>query len=227
MIGHLRGHLLHQNPPHLLLDVNGVAYELEAPMTTFYALPPPDQTVSLFVHLIVREDALRLFGFSDQPQRELFRCLLKVGGIGPRAGLAILSTLTVAQVITCVRRDDANTLTRVPGIGPKTAERMLIDLRDRIHTLGPFTADSLTSSDASDSPSPTDPTTRSPDDPVQDAISALLALGYKPAAATRAIRAATVHLNATATTATDTNPLNQPDRREQLIRHALQSLSKA
>ena len=178
MIGYLSGRLLQKQPPFLLMDVNGVGYELEAPMSTFYDLPDNDQPVSLFVHLVVREDAQLLFGFSDQPQRQLFRGLLRINGVGPRVALAILSTLSADQFVACIHQEDVLTLTRVPGIGKKTAERMILDMRDRISTFGE-----------------TDGSTTSPghvtaaENPVQDAIGALIALGYKSAEASRAVRA--------------------------------------
>ena len=194
MIGYLSGRLMQKQPPFLLLDVGGVGYELEAPMTTFYDLPEDDQPVSLFVHLVVREDAQLLFGFSDQPQRELFRRLLRINGVGPRVALAILSTLSTSQFITCIHQEDVSALIRVPGIGKKTAQRMILDLRDRIDSLG--VVDDTAAGNASS---------------VQDAIGALLALGYKTADANRALRAV------------ETEGL----RREDLIRKALQYLSKS
>ncbi len=195
MIGHLSGRLMQKQPPFLLLEVGGVGYELEAPMTTFYDLPEDDRPVSLFVHLVVREDAQLLYGFSDQPQRELFRALLRINGVGPRVALAILSTLSAGQFIACIHREDVAALTRVPGIGKKTAQRMILDLRDRIDTLG--AADHAAADPANAGP-------------VQDAIGALLALGYKAADANRAVRAVET----------------DGGGREDLIRNALQYLSK-
>ena len=146
-------------------------------MSTFYALPDETSDVSLFVHLVVREDAQLLFGFSDQEQRELFRSLLRINGVGPRVALAILSTLNPGEFVSCIHQEDAATLTRVPGIGKKTAERMIIDMRDRIDALGqPASTSSSTE-------------TGVPDNPEQDAIGALVALGYKPAEAGRAVDA--------------------------------------
>ena len=128
MLGHLKGQILQKQPPFLLLDVQGVGYELEAPMSTFYALPEETSDVSLFVHLVVREDAQLLFGFSDQEQRELFRSLLRINGVGPRVALAILSTLNPGEFIACIHQEDAETLTRVPGIGKKTALRLAMHM---------------------------------------------------------------------------------------------------
>ena len=201
MIGYLSGRLMQKQPPFLLLDVGGVGYELEAPMTTFYDLPETDHQVSLFVHLVVREDAQLLFGFSNQSQRELFRRLIKINGVGPRVALAILSTLSAAQFIACIHREDVATLTRVPGIGAKTAQRMIFDLRDRIDTFGgPGGPDGVDGETPDHDPSP-----------VQDAIGALLALGYKAADAGRAVRAVET----------------EGGGREDLIRNALQRLSKS
>lgn len=201
MIGYLRGKLLHKQPPFLLLEVNGVGYELEAPMTTFYELPDAedDKQVSLFVHLVVRDDAHLLFGFSDHSQRVLFRNLLRVNGVGPRVALAILSTLTSEQFIACIHNADILTLTRVPGIGKKTAERMIFDLRDRIAALSSHDQDASALS-ASEQAIPT-----------QDAISALLSLGYKASDANKAVRAVQ----------------DKGGRSEELIRNALQYLSKS
>jgi len=198
MIGFLSGKLAHKHPPFLLLDVGGVGYELEAPMTTFYALPDAGQPASLFVHLLVRDDAHLLFGFSDLAQRELFRSLLKVTGVGPRVALAILSTLSAEQLVACIQQADVKTLTRVPGIGAKTAERMILDMRDRIASA------TSTVDDATD-------TATDAHDPVQDAVSALIALGYKAAEATKAVRAVE----------------GISTERDDLIRNALQQLSRA
>ena len=194
MIGYLHGKLRYKRPPFLLLDVNGVGYELEAPMTTFYALPEEQAEIGLHVHLLVREDAQLLFGFSDQAQRRLFRSLLKLNGVGPRVALAILSTFTAAEFAACVHRKDADMLTRVPGIGAKTAGRMLFDMRDRLVDL-----------DVGDAATPGSGADMS----VQDAIGALVALGYAAAEATRAVRAVGA----------------ESTLRDDLIRNALQYLS--
>jgi Holliday junction DNA helicase RuvA len=124
MIGRLRGVLLQKSAPHLLLDVSGVGYELEAPMTTFYDLPAVGEAVTLYTHLVVRDDAHLLYGFSRNAQRRLFRRLLKVNGVGPRVALAILSGLSDQEFLRCVASEDIARLTKVPGIGRKTAERV-------------------------------------------------------------------------------------------------------
>lgn len=200
MIGMLKGVLVSRQPPYLLIDVQGVGYELEAPMTTFYDLPEESSPVMLHTHLVVREDAQLLYGFSDLSQRELFRSLLKVSGIGPRVALAILSTLSAGQFVQCVKQQDAVTLTSVPGIGKKTAERMLLELRDRVLALAPGPdVDSESTGTAK----------AAPQNPMEDAIGALLALGYKAADATRAVRAVE----------------GSSPGRDDLIRNALQFLS--
>lgn len=170
MIGRLAGTLLEKQLPQILLDVNGVGYELSVPMTTGYQLPETgDQTV-LYTHLVVREDAHLLFGFSDQQTRELFRQLLKVNGIGAKMALAILSSLDFQTLSQCVADNDVAMLTQVPGIGKKTAERLLLDLGDRLAQLGAVSAPSVVSIESSTPAAGVK----------QDAISALTSLGYKP-----------------------------------------------
>lgn len=178
MIGFLRGILLQKQPPSLVIDVNGVGYELEAPMPTFYKLPDEQKEISLYVHMIVREDAQLLYGFSDQGQRQLFRSLLKINGVGAKVALAILSTFSPREFISCIHLEDAVTLTRVPGVGNKTAERIIIDMRDRIDAQE-YEAVSGVATDGSEMP----------DNPEQDAIGALMSLGYKSAEAKRAVSA--------------------------------------
>jgi Holliday junction DNA helicase RuvA len=177
MIGRLSGILLRKEPPALLVDVNGVGYELEAPMTTFYDLPAVGEKVTLFTHLVVREDAHLLYGFSREAQRRLFRGLLKVNGVGPRVALAVLSGLADDEFVHCVLSEDVARLTQVPGIGRKTAERLIIEMRDKLPQLSAGSAPTPASARAA---------TR---DPVSEAMSALIALGYKPNEASRAVRA--------------------------------------
>ena len=177
MIGRLTGVLLRKEPPALLLDVGGVGYELEAPMTTFYDLPAVGERVTLFTHLVVREDAHLLYGFSRESQRRLFRGLLKVNGVGPRVALAVLSGLSEEEFARCVLHEDLARLTQVPGIGRKTAERLVIEMRDKLAR-------------APEGDAPMSATTAAvPADPVSEAVSALVALGYKPHEASRAVRA--------------------------------------
>ena len=132
MIGRLHGTLLHKSAPTLLVDVAGVGYEIEAPMSTFYDLPAVGQAVTLYTHLVVREDAHLLYGFSREPQRRLFRNLLKVNGVGPRVALALLSGLSDQEFLRCLASEDVARLTQVPGIGRKTAERLIVELRDKL-----------------------------------------------------------------------------------------------
>lgn len=182
MIGFLCGTLLEKQAPHLLLDVGGVGYELQAPMTTFYHLPDVGNPVSLHTHFVVREDAQLLYGFSDLHTREIFRELIKVNGVGPKMALAILSALDSEALIHCIQTDQINTLVRVPGIGRKTAERLLVELRDRVQR---WSQNALPSSNDLGK-------TRSVQQERSirdDAESALQALGYKPQEAEKAIAA--------------------------------------
>ena len=135
MIGFLRGRLAAKHPPVLLLDVGGVGYEIEAPMSTFYGLPAVGADVTLHTHLVVREDAHILFGFGTERERSLFRELIRISGVGPRIALGILSGASVDEFHRCVEAQDAASLTRIPGIGRKTAERLIIEMRDRLQAL--------------------------------------------------------------------------------------------
>ena len=135
MIGRLSGILLQKNPPQMLLEVQGVGYEVDVPMSTFYDLPAPGQPVSLFTHLVVREDAHLLFGFLTEAERSLFRQLLKISGVGPRLALSVLSGLSVNDLADAVARQDSASLTRIPGVGKKTAERLLLELKEKLAPL--------------------------------------------------------------------------------------------
>jgi len=177
MIGRLRGALLHKEPPVLIIDVGGVGYELEAPMTTFYELPAVGESVTLYTHLVVRDDAHLLYGFSTDAQRRLFRALLKVTGVGPRVALALLSGLSEPEFMRCIATEDVTRLTQVPGIGRKTAERLIVEMRDRLALEGPAVASKTVAGG------------EITQDPVSEAVSALIALGYKPPEASRAVRA--------------------------------------
>ena len=176
MIAYLRGRLLEKRPPSLVLDVQGVGYQLEAPMTTFFDLPEPGAEVELQVHFVVREDAQLLYGFTRPRERDLFRNLLKVSGVGPRVALAILSTLSAEEFHACMASEDVDRLTHVPGIGRKTAQRLVVEMRDRLLKESELPAAAAPGS----APAPTTP--------VQDAVSALISLGYKPVEASRAVR---------------------------------------
>jgi Holliday junction DNA helicase RuvA len=175
MIGLLRGKILDKQPPQLLLDVSGVGYEVDAPMTTFYDLPGVGEEVTLFTHLAVREDAHTLYGFAKRSDRDLFRNLLKVNGVGARLALTILSGMETRVFITCVQAGDTSALVKLPGIGKKTAERLIIELRDRLE----LPAAAATSAAAA-------PVIAA--SPVEDAVSALVGLGYKPQDASRMVR---------------------------------------
>ncbi len=172
MIGRLTGTLLHKAPPQLLLDVSGVGYEVEAPMSTFYRLPAAGETVSLHTHLTIREDAHLLFGFATAQERSLFRELIKLSGVGPKLALAVLSGVAVEEFWNLVRSGDALRLTKLPGIGKKTAERMVLELREKAGA-----ADGPASFSGSGAALPATP--------LAEARSALEALGYKPAEASK------------------------------------------
>ena len=177
MIGRLHGVLLRKEPPALLVDVGGVGYELEAPMTTFYELPPVGEQITLYTHLVVREDAHLLYGFVRESQRRLFRDLLKVNGVGPRVALAVLSGLSDVEFTRCVAEEDITRLTKVPGIGRKTAERLVIEMRDKLPKEIPLQTPRTTAGGPA-----------APADPVSEAVGALVSLGYKPNEASRAVR---------------------------------------
>ena len=201
MIGWLQGRIIGRQAPYLLLDVNGVGYELEATMTSFYDLPPVGAEHSIYTHLIVRDDAHLLYGFASETERAMFRRLIRVNGVGAKLALSILSGISVDNFRECVRANDSLSLTRLPGVGKKTAERLIIEMRDRLDDL------------AMDAPTPhaaAGDGAGGRGDPVRDAISALTALGYKAPEASRMVRALD---------ATDANS-------EELIRGALQAVVK-
>jgi len=174
MIGQLRGILIHKQAPDLMLDVAGVGYELLASITTFIDLPELQNEVTLFTHLIVREDAHTLYAFSSQKERALFRTLLKVNGVGPKMALAIVSGMTVDEFSQLVHGNDVVGLTRLPGVGKKTAERLIIEMRDRL-------PEPDTQTDSSNKKSPSIRNLE------EEAVAALMALGYKPAQASKMV----------------------------------------
>ena len=188
MIGFLRGRLAAKQPPQLLIDVGGVGYEVEAPMSTFYDLPALGAEVSLFTHLVVREDAHILFAFGTERERRLFRELLKVSNVGPKLALALLSGMSVDAFMLCIEADDTDTLVRIPGVGRKTAERLVIEMRDRIKNLGGVVGTSATTG----KPLETNGGAQA------EAFSALIALGYKPAEVTRLLRSVDASVQTTA-----------------------------
>lgn len=178
MIGRLRGTLLEKQPPWLVIDVAGVGYELEASMNTLVALPSVGETVQLFTHLTIREDAHLLFGFGREQERALFRALIKVNGVGPKLALAILSGMEEDQFIRCVMEDDVKALTRLPGVGKKTAERLVIEMRDRFPHWSHDGQDGVPGQSSM-------PDLATAATPLADAEAALVSLGYKPTEATR------------------------------------------
>lgn len=178
MIGQISGILLEKQPPQLIVDVKGIGYEIDAPMSTFYQLPDVGQAIKLFTHFVVREDAHHLYGFYTRDERQLFRTLLKVNGVGPRLALTILSSVTPQEFVRCVLNNDTGSLVRLPGIGKKTAERLVIEMRDKLsdwYQPSELEGAQVNKGDANRHPI------------LQDAISALIALGYKQQEANRAV----------------------------------------
>lgn len=199
MIGRLRGTLLVKQAPQLLIDVNGIGYEVSAPMSTFYSLPEIGETITLHTHLVVREDAHTLYGFATENERAMFRALIKVNGVGAKLALTILSGISADDFILCVMDNDIAGLTRLPGVGKKTAERLIIEMRDKLKDWGA----------AATSESPNLALVQ-PADAVADAVSALIALGYKPPEASKMVRVV------------DAKDLPS----EEIIRQALQAVAK-
>ena len=201
MIGRIRGILLVKQAPQLLIDVNGIGYEVSAPMSTFYNLPELDESITLHTHLVVREDAHTLYGFATENERAMFRALIKVNGVGAKLALTILSGISAEDFIVCVMDSDTAGLTRLPGVGKKTAERLIVEMRDKLKDWGVSTPDA-----SSDKPA----TLVQPVDAVADAVSALIALGYKPPEASKMVRVV------------DAKDLPS----EEIIRQALQAVAK-
>lgn len=197
MIGFLRGRLTAKHPPQLVIDVAGVGYELDAPLSTFYGLPAVGGEITLFTHLVVREDAHILFGFGTERERRMFRELLKVSNVGPKLALVLLSGMSVDSFLMCIEAQDADTLVRIPGVGRKTAERLLIEMRDRVKGFGGLAGAALTAAGTAEAVA----------GPQAEAFSALVALGYKPAEVTRLLNAVEPSVQTT----------------EELIRKALQA----
>lgn len=206
MIGYLRGRILQKQPPWLLLDVNGVGYEVEASMNTFYSLPEVGAEFGLHTHFVVREDAQLLYGFVDVQEKQLFRSLIKVNGVGPKLALSILSGISADAFIRTVHQEDTTALVRIPGVGKKTAERLIVEMKDRLAQLELPT---LTELELSSGNQPVAPEVST--DHRAEAESALIALGYKPQQATRAIEKAADQLGDDAVT-------------EVLIRQALKTM---
>ena len=202
MIGRITGRLVEKQPPEILLDVGGIGYEIQVPMTTLFELPEPGAELTLYTHFVVREDAQLLYGFGRERDRHLFRNLIKVSGVGPKLALGILSGMDADSFVRCVRRNDAGALVQLPGVGKKTAERLLIEMRDRLK-------DWMLELDAV---APLAATGSGTVNMLAEAESALVALGYKPAEASRAVAAANGE---------------GLEKSEELIRRALQSMVKA
>ncbi|MEL7043584.1 MAG: Holliday junction branch migration protein RuvA [Pseudomonadota bacterium] len=179
MIGRISGTLLHKQPPEILVDVGGVGYEIQVPMTTLFQLPAIGESVSLVTHHAVREDAQLLYGFADDRDRQLFRHLIRVSGVGPKLALTILSGMDSDSFARAVQNGDVKSLVALPGVGRKTAERLLVEMRDRLASW----LDDLTGASAANPAVPAAP------DKLRDAEDALIALGYKPTEAARLVAA--------------------------------------
>jgi len=177
MIGRIHGKLLEKHPPQIVVDVHGVGYELYVPMSTFYQLPATGAEVALFTHLVVREDAHQLYGFATEPERHAFRQLLRISGVGARTALSVLSGLSVADLREAVSSQDSGRLTKIPGIGKKTAERLLLELRDKLEALAVAS------------------TAAKGDGQAGDVMNALLGLGYNDREAAWAIKQLPAGLN--------------------------------
>ncbi|AKD37882.1 Holliday junction DNA helicase RuvA [Pasteurella multocida subsp. multocida OH4807] len=202
MIGHLKGRLVEKQPPEILLDVQGVGYELLLPMTSFYDLPEIGQDVALFTHLVVREDAHLLFGFSQKTDRTLFRELIKTNGVGPKLALAILSAMSVTEFAYAIEREELSKLVKIPGVGKKTAERLLVELKGKFK--GVEQGDFFVQSQHLPS---IEQHSQQREEPSSEAISALIALGYKAMDAEKMVK-----------------KVNKPGfSSEQLIREALKA----
>lgn len=178
MIGRLRGILVHKQPPQLLVEVGGVGYEVEAPMSTFYELPETGREVLLHCHFAVKEDAHALYGFAKEAERALFRSLIKISGVGAKTALSILSGASVDEFARLIQRGDIAALVRIPGIGRKTAERLIVEMKDRVEGLGAIGGAAFTVAAGV------------PQDPVAEASVALQALGYKPQEVSKLVQAA-------------------------------------
>lgn len=176
MIGRVMGILLEKQPPTVLVDVQGVGYELEASMTTFYHLPECGENITLHTHLVVREDAQLLYGFHSLSERQMFRNLIKISGVGPKLALTILSGMSAENFTRCIIEEDSKALTKLPGVGKKTAERLVIELKDRLEKDGAISLPGMTAP------------IEKKQSPVNDAVSALISLGYKAQQASQMVR---------------------------------------
>lgn len=204
MIGRLRGHVVEKHAPVVVVDVAGVGYEVEVALSTFHDLPAAGEPVTLHTHLAIKDDAHSLYGFSSQRERTLFRTLIRISGVGPKLALTLLSGMQVDELLGCIEAQDSSALTRVPGVGKKTAERLLVEMRDRIDGLGLLgTSPPLDAAAAGTQ-------TAAAQDAASEAVAALIALGYKPPEASQMVR-----------------KLDARDRSsEELIRMALQGTAR-
>lgn len=206
MIGSIRGILLEKQPPEVLIEAGGIGYEVHVPMTSFYQLPEIGHEATLCVHFVVREDAQLLFGFANKQERAVFRELIKASGVGPKLALTILSGMNAQQFMQAVSHDDISALTKLPGVGKKTAERLVIEMRDRLTKLSVAPGDTEAAGRVANLP--IENTFLQSNDVKEDALSALVALGYKPAQASKVL-----------------NSVYQADMSsEQLIRDALKAM---
>ncbi|MCG9582999.1 Holliday junction branch migration protein RuvA [Vibrio europaeus] len=204
MIGRLRGILIEKQPPELLIEVNGIGYEVQMPMSCFYELPSIGEEAIIYTHFVVREDAQLLYGFNTVKERALFREVIKANGVGPKLGLAILSGMTASQFVASVEREDVSTLVKLPGVGKKTAERLVVEMKDRLKgwSAGDLFTPFTDAAPADSAPQPAQSNAE------EEAISALLALGYKPTQASKVV------------SQVKTDEMSS----EQLIREALKSM---
>ncbi|MEZ8823271.1 Holliday junction branch migration protein RuvA [Vibrio sp. 10N.261.55.A7] len=183
MIGRLRGTLIEKQPPELLIEVNGIGYEVQMPMSCFYELPELGEEAIIYTHFVVREDAQLLYGFNTVKERALFREVIKANGVGPKLGLGILSGMSASQFVASVEREDISTLVKLPGVGKKTAERLVVEMKDRLKGWGE--GDLFTP--ATDTAPADTASAHNSKNAKDEAVSALLALGYKPVQASKVV----------------------------------------
>ncbi len=188
MIGRIKGTLIDKTPPDVLVDVNGVGYEIQLPMTSFYQLPNIGEVATIYTHFIVREDAQLLFGFSDTSERALFRELIKANGVGPKLACTILSGMSAQDFVQCVIHEDISNLVKLPGVGKKTAERLVVELKDKLEKLSRSDVHFDSSAPSLPNSQSQRPTLRGDAHAKNEALSALLALGYKPMQAEKVIK---------------------------------------
>lgn len=190
MIGRIRGVLIEKQPPEVLIEAAGVGYEVQTSMTSFYQLPELGQEVTLFTHFVVREDAQLLFGFGDKSERALFRELIKTNGVGPKLALTILSGMSAQQFMQCISHDDYSSLIKLPGVGKKTAERLVVEMRDRLQKM--LATEQHTGLSSASAINPAETTFVVGNSAKEEALSALVALGYKAQQASKVVNAAFV-----------------------------------